>query len=135
MLTTFGFGFSFFDNSLKSRITVLQNLNDQQTMSDQVVPQRYNHIYSGQQGIIFQSLLKNLTIKLWQHITDVWHAPSVYVACRGLSDVGNGPNKPNTTTIGEYSASWHHGALIFTLVGARFSESAKNLTRFLETHH
>ena len=53
MLTTFGFGFSFFDNSLKSRITVLQNLNDQQRMSDRVVPQRYNHIYSGM-GKIFR---------------------------------------------------------------------------------
>ena len=53
MLTTFGFGFSFFDNSLKSRITVMQNLNDQQRMSDRVVPQRHNHIYSGM-GKIFR---------------------------------------------------------------------------------
>ena len=59
----------------------------------------------------------------------------MYVACEGLSDLGNGPNKPNATIID--SASWHHGALIFTLVGARFSESDtdKNLTRFLVTHH
>ena len=32
-----------------------------------------------------------------------------------MKDLGNGPNKPTATTIGEYSASWHHGALIFIL--------------------
>ena len=45
---------------------------------------------------------------------DVWHVPGVYAACKEWSDIGNGPNKPTATTIGEYSASYH-GALIFTL--------------------
>jgi len=63
----------------------------------------------------FSESAKNVTIEFLRHIIDVWHVPSVYVACRGLSDLGNGPNKPTATTIGEYSASWHHGALIFPL--------------------
>ena len=41
---------------------------------------------------------------------------SVYVTCKGLSDLGNRPNKPTATIIGEYSASYHHGALTFTLI-------------------
>ena len=45
---------------------------------------------------------------------DVWHLPSVYVACKGLSDLGNGPNKPTATIIGGYSASLQDGALILT---------------------
>ena len=39
----------------------------------------------------------------------------MYAACKGVSDLGNGPNKPTATIIGEYSASYHDGALIFTL--------------------
>ena len=58
---------------------------------------------------------------------DVRHVSSVYVACKGLSDLGNGPNKPTATIIGVYSASYHDGALIFTLVKARISGSDKNL--------
>ena len=64
-----------------------------------------------------------------------WHLPSVYVACKGLSDLGNGPNKPTATIIGEYSASLQDAALVFTLVRARISDSDKNLATFLTTHH
>ena len=42
--------------------------------------------------------------------------PVCIVACKGLSDLGNGPNKPTATIIGEYSASSHDGALILSLV-------------------
>ena len=66
-------------------------------------------------------------LTFWPHIIDVWHVPSVYVACEGLSDLGNGPNQPTTTIIGEYSDSYHHGALIFTLARARISGSDQNL--------
>ena len=59
----------------------------------------------------------------------------MYAACEGLSDLGNGPNKPTATIIGEYSALRHHGALVFTLVRARISDSDKNLATFLATHH
>ena len=40
--------------------------------------------------------------------------PSVYVACEGLSDLGNGPNKPTATIIGECSTSCHDGALLYS---------------------
>ena len=43
----------------------------------------------------------------------------MYVACEGLSDLGHGPNQPTAPIIGEYSASYHHGRLILTLVEAR----------------
>ena len=43
----------------------------------------------------------------------------MYVACEGMSDLGNGPNKPTATIIGEYSASSHDGALILSLVRAK----------------
>ena len=66
---------------------------------------------------------------------DVWHLPSVCVACKGLSDLGNGPNKPTATIIGEYSASLQGGALILSLVRARKSGSDKNLATSLATHH
>ena len=39
----------------------------------------------------------------------------MYVACEGMSDLGNGPNKPTATIIGEYSTSYHDGALIYPL--------------------
>src|SRR6056300_1133936 len=51
-----------------------------------------------------------------------------YYTCEGLSDLGNGPNQPSATIIGEYSASYHYGALIFTLVRARISGSVIYLT-------
>ena len=70
-----------------------------------------------------------------QHIIDVWHVPSVYVTCKGLSDLGNRPNQPTATIIGECSASYHHGALTFTLVRARSPGCVKNLATFLATHH
>ena len=38
-------------------------------------------------------------------LSGVWHVPSVYVTCKGMSDLGDGPNKPTATIIGEYSAS------------------------------
>ena len=47
----------------------------------------------------------------------------MYVGCEGLSDLGNGPNKPTQTIIGEWSAKFHDGALVFTLVRVRISES------------
>ena len=59
---------------------------------------------------------KNLRLHFSHYITDVWHLPSVYVACEGLSDLGNGPNKPTATNIGEYSASNYHSAMIFASV-------------------
>ena len=59
----------------------------------------------------------------------------VYVACKGLSDLGNGPNKPTVTIICEFSASLQDAALVFTLVRARISDSDKNLATFLTTHH
>ena len=62
-------------------------------------------------------------------------SPSVYVACKGLSDLGNGPNKPTATIIGcEYSASLQGGALILSLVRARNSGSDKNLVPHLWQH-
>ena len=61
----------------------------------------------------------------------------MYVACKGLSDLGNGPNKPTGTIIGECSASLQDAALVFTLVRVRerISDSDKNLATFLTTHH
>ena len=59
----------------------------------------------------------------------------VCVACKWLSDLGNGPNKPTATIIGEFSASLQDAALVFTLVRARISDSDKNLATFLTTHH
>src|SRR5210317_2134770 len=54
----------------------------------------------------------------------------LYYTCKVLSDLGNGPNQPSATIIGEYSASYHYGALIFTLVRARISGSDIYLTTF-----
>ena len=60
----------------------------------------------------------------------------MHVACKGLSDLGDGPNKPTASIIGEYSASLQGGALILSLVRARNSGSEKNLaTLSLATHH
>ena len=68
---------------------------------------------------------KNLATFLTTHHIDVWHLPIVYVACKRGSDLGHGPNKPTVTIIGVYSASCHHGALIYPLeVGGEF----QNLT-------
>ena len=50
-------------------------------------------------------------------------------------DLGHGPNKPTATIIGEYSASYHHGALTFTLVRERSPGCVKDLATFLATHH
>ena len=62
--------------------------------------------------------VKNLATFLATHHIDVWHVPSLYVTCKGLSDLGNGPNKPTATIIGQYSASLQDAALVFTLVRA-----------------
>ena len=51
----------------------------------------------------------------------------MYVAYKGLSDLGNGPNKPTATIIGEYSAALQDGAVILSLVRVRISGSDKNL--------
>src|SRR6056300_1714730 len=61
------------------------------------------------------------------HIIDVWHEPSAYVACEGLSDLGHGPNQPTATIIGWYSASYHHGTVILTLVVARIDHPSDTL--------
>ena len=66
-------------------------------------------------------LSKTIWLDFWQHIIDVWHVSGVYAACKGWSDLGSGPNKPTATIIGEYSALYHDGALIFTLVRATIS--------------
>ena len=58
--------------------------------------------------------LRQIWPAIRQHIIDVWQDPSVYVACEGLSDLGNGPNKPTATIIGECSTSCHDGALIYS---------------------
>src|SRR5210317_1662963 len=92
------------------------------------------HWYFLLSGREFQILIQ-IWLHFWRHIIDVWHLPSVYVTCKGLSDLGNGPNKPTATIIGEYSALCHHGALVFPLVRARISDSDTNLATFLATHH
>ena len=90
-------------------------------------------LLSGQE---FQIILTKILLHFWQHIIDVWHLPSVYVACKGLSDLGHGPNKATATIIGEHSVSLQDAALVFTLVRARISDSSdKNLATFLNTHH
>ena len=51
----------------------------------------------------------------------------MYVAFEGLSDLGNGPNQPSPTIIGEYSASYYDDVLISTLVVASIPGSDRNL--------
>ena len=46
---------------------------------------------------------------------------------KGFSDLGNGPNQPTATIIGEYSASYLDGALISTWFRVRISGSDQNL--------
>ena len=73
---------------------------------------------------------------LFDYIIHVWHVPSVYVACEGLSDLGHGRNQPTATIIGQYSASCHHGTLILTQVVARIDPFDQNLAYcVLTTHH
>ena len=80
------------------------------------------HWYLRWSGREFQDLTKESGLTFWPHIIDVWHVSSVYVACEGLSDLGHGPNQPTVSIFWEYSASYHHGALLFTLVRARISQ-------------
>ena len=55
----------------------------------------------------------------------------MHVACEGLSDLANGPNKPTATIIGEYSASFHHGTLILTMVIARIDPSSSSTSSWI----
>ena len=87
----------------------------------------------------FQDLTWHLT-QTWPasrpQINDVWQVPCVYVACGGMTDLGNGPNKPTATIIGEYSTSYHDGALTSTWFRVRISGSDQNLAKhFGHTHH
>ena len=84
------------------------------------------HWYSLLSGREFQILTK-IRLHYSRHIIDEWHLPSVYVACEGLSDPGNGRNQPTATIIDEYSASYHDGALTSTWFRARISGSDQNL--------
>jgi hypothetical protein len=86
-------------------------------------------------GQVFQDLTYILLVHFWWHIIDVWHVLMSYYNFEGLSDLGNWPNQPPATIIGECSASYHHGALVFTLGRARSSGSDIILTTFLMTHH
>ena len=88
-------------------------------------------------GQEFEDLLTYIwLVHFWWHIIDVWHVLMSYYTYEGLSDLGNWPNQPPATIIGECSPSYHHGALIFTLVRARISGSDIYLiTTFLMTHH
>ena len=103
----------------------------QQSLVNTVPHCKMLHWYSLLSGREFQILTK-IWLHFWQHIIDVWHLPSVYVACKGLSDLGNGPNKPTATIVGECSASLQDAALVFTLVRARISDSDKNLATFFD---
>ena len=86
------------------------------------------HWYSLWSGREFQDLTKTIWPNfLTTHMIDVWHIHRSQATCRGLSDLGIGPNKPTATIIGEYSASYHHGALISTWFRARISGSDQNL--------
>ena len=53
------------------------------------------------------------------------------IACRVLSDLAHGPNKPTVAIIGEYSASYCAGALISTCFRAKISGSDKNVVDYL----
>ena len=81
------------------------------------------HWYLLGSGQEFQDLTQKSGLTFWPHIIDVWHVLSVCVAGEVLSDLGNGPNQPTATTIGEYSASYHDGALTSTWFRARISGS------------
>ena len=73
----------------------------QQSLVNTVPHCKMLHWYSLLSGREFQILTK-IWLHFWQHIIDVWHLPSVCVACKWLSDLGNGPNKPTATIIGEH---------------------------------
>ena len=77
---------------------------------------------------------KNLATFLTTHHSCLASSQCVYIACKELSDLGNGPNKPTPTIIGECSASWQDSALVFTLVRERISDSDKNLTHHIFDH-
>ena len=90
-----------------------------------LIPSWYTDTYSGH--CLNWSFRPKSCLTFWPHIIDVWHVPSVYAACEGLSDLVHGPNQPTATIIGEYSASYHHGTLILTLVIAQIDPSDQNL--------
>ena len=90
------------------------------------------HWYLLGSGREFQDLTK-----IWpnfsQHIIDVWHVHSGYATCKGLSDLGNGPNKPTATIIGECSASQFDGAHWYLLgSGREFQDVTKIWPNFLQ---
>ena len=86
----------------------------QQSLVSTVPHCKMLHWYSLLTKQVFQILTKVWLHSFLPHIIDVWHLPSVYVACKGLSDLGYGSNRPTVTIIGdgEYSASYHDGALL-----------------------
>ena len=52
---------------------------------------------------------------------------------RGVRHIGNGPNKPTATIIGEYSASLQGGTMILSLVGQEIQDLTKILQLFGNT--
>ena len=66
-------------------------------------------------------------LTFWRYIIDVWHVHSSYTTCEGMSDLGDGPNKPSASIIGEYYAPYHDGALTSTWFRVRISGSDQNL--------
>ena len=90
-----------------------------------IIPSWYTDTYSGQGAN--SSFRPKSCLTFWPHIIDVLRVLSVYVGFQGLSDLGHGHNQPTATIIGEYSASYHHGTLILTLVRARIHPSDQNL--------
>ena len=88
----------------------------QQSLVNTVPHCKMLHWYWVLQGREILGSDKNLATSYWWHIIDVWHVPSVYVACKGLSDLSNGPNKPTATIIGEFSASLQDAALILSVL-------------------
>ena len=90
------------------------------------IPSWCNDIYFLIQGKNFRRIWQKSGLAfLATYIIDLWHHHSAYVACQGLPDLGNGPNKPTAAIIGECSATYHHGAMISIWFRARISGSDK----------
>ena len=98
-----------------------------------LIPSWCTDIYSGQ-GENFRIWPKS-GLTFWPHIIDVWHVPSVYVACEGLSDLGHGPNQPTATIIGDTvpHTIMVHWYLLWS--GWEFQDLTKIWPNFLTTHH
>ena len=99
------------------------------------MPSWYTNTYSGQGANWSFGPKSGLTVL--PHIIDVWHVPSVYVACEGLSDLGHGPNQPTATIIGGYSA--YHTIIVHQYLLWSRRElillQTKILPNFFTTHH